>query len=192
MDITNGSDPDGFREKFEIQGDFLLYAGRIDEGKGCGQMLDFFMQYKTRHDTDVQLVLMGKSVMNLPDRPDIKMLGFVSEEDKINGMSAASMLLMPSRMESLSIVTLEAWSVGTPVIVNAGCEVLRGHCIRSNGGLYYSDYDEFEACLDLLSDNRQLASTLGQKGKEYIQNNYQWDVIDQKLMKIVELVANPS
>lgn len=190
IDMTTESDPKTFREKYGIQGDFLLYAGRIDEGKGCRQMIDFFLQYKASHNTDLMLVLMGKSVMKIPDRSDIRMLGFVSEEDKINGMSAATTLLMPSVMESLSIVTLEAWSVGTPVIVNGGCEVLRGHCIRSNGGLYYFDYDEFEACLDVLLENRELVAALGKKGKEYIQKNYQWDVIDKKLMHIVELVVN--
>ncbi len=190
VDIPHDGGSRGFREKYAIHGDFLLYAGRIDEGKGCGQMLDFFMQYKAAHETDVQLVLMGKSVMDVPERPDIRMLGFVSEEDKINGMSAASILLMPSRMESLSIVTLEAWSVATPVLVNAGCDVLRGHCIRSNAGLYYTDYDEFEACLDLLLKNRDVAAALGQNGKQYIHHNYQWDVIDQKLMKIVDIVVS--
>jgi glycosyltransferase involved in cell wall biosynthesis len=104
-------------------------------------------------------------------------------------MSAANILLMPSQMESLSIVTLEAWSVGTPAMVNAGCAVLRGHCIRSNGGLYYSDYDEFEACLDLLLEHRALAAALGKNGQEYVETHYQWDIIDQKLMKIVDLVA---
>jgi glycosyltransferase involved in cell wall biosynthesis len=127
--------------------------------------------------------------MPIPDRPDVRMLGFVSEEDKINGMDAAAVLLMPSQMESLSIVTLEAWSVETPALVNAGSAVLRGHCIRSNGGLYYTDYDEFEACLDVLLENRALSSTLGKNGQAYIQQHYQWDVIDRKLMSIIEQVV---
>ena len=190
VDVTAEPQPEAFREKFGISGDFLLYAGRIDEGKGCGQMLDFFSQYKATHQTDLTMVLMGKAVMKLPDRPDIRMLGFVSDEDKINGMSASTILLMPSQMESLSIVTLEAWSVGTPVMVNGNCAVLRGHCLRSNGGLYYTCYDEFEACLDMLLENRNLAAALGKNGKQYIQQNYQWDIIDKKLMKIMEVVVN--
>jgi glycosyltransferase involved in cell wall biosynthesis len=251
VEVMTTPNPDAFRQKYGIDGNFLIYAGRIDEGKGCGQMIEFFLRYKARdkipsvsipllggagnavdlsghpfalslskglfmggstssprmeylkstalggagvgppdnRKKDLTLVLMGKSAMRIPNRPDIRMLGFVSDEDKINGMSAATLLVMPSIMESLSIVTLEAWSVGTPVIVNGGCAVLRGHCIRSNGGLYYTDYDEFEACLDLLLGNRELAAALGENGKEYIQRNYQWDIIDQKLLKIVELVA---
>jgi glycosyltransferase involved in cell wall biosynthesis len=182
--------PRAFRDKYGIPGDFLLYAGRIDAGKGCRQMLDFFTHYKATHDRDLTLVLMGKAAMPLPKRDDVRMLGFVSDDDKLNGMSAAAALLMPSPLESLSIVTLEAWSVGTPVIVNGGCAVLRGHCLRSNGGLYYTDYDEFEACLDLLLEQRELAAALGANGRHYIQQHYQWDVIDQKLMKVVDLVAN--
>lgn len=189
VDVHPAPQGAAFREKFGISGDFVLYAGRIDEGKGCGQMIEFFSRYKASHERELTLVLMGKTVMNVPERSDIKNLGFVSEEDKINGMNAASILLMPSQMESLSIVTLEAWSVGTPVIVNANCAVLRGHCLRSNGGLYYADYDEFESCLDVLLENQQLAASLGQQGKEYIEQNYQWDVIDRKLMKIVGQVT---
>jgi glycosyltransferase involved in cell wall biosynthesis len=200
VESTNGRNPDAFRQKYGIDGDFLMYSGRIDEGKGCGQMIEFFSRYKARRKIlpglplgkggkDLTLVLTGKAAMKIPDRSDIRMLGFVSEEDKFNGMSAATIFLMPSQMESLSIVILEAWSVETPVMVNGGCAVLRGHCIRSNGGLYYADYDEFEACLDLLLKNRELAAVLGKNGREYIQQNYRWDVIDRKLMKIVELVA---
>ncbi|MDY0095987.1 MAG: glycosyltransferase family 4 protein [Candidatus Vecturithrix sp.] len=182
--------PETFRQQYGLQGDFLLYAGRIDEGKGCGQMLEFFLRYKADHPGNLTLALMGKAIMKIPERADIRMLGFVSEEDKINGMSAATVLLMPSQMESLSIVTLEAWSVETPALVNGNCAVLRGHCVRSNGGLYYTSYEEFEACLDLLLANRSLTSALGKNGKCYIQNNYQWDVIDTKLLHIVEGVMN--
>ncbi len=189
VEVHEQPQSEAFREKYGIGGDFLLYAGRIDEGKGCGQMLDFFLRYKAARQTDVSLVLMGKAAMSLPEQADIRMLGFVPEEDKINGMAAATILVMPSQMESLSIVTLEAWSVGTPALVNAGSAVLRGHCTRSNGGLYYTDYDEFEACLDLLLENRTLASALGQNGKTYIQQHYQWDVIDHKLMTIVDQVV---
>ncbi len=184
-------DPQGavFREQFGLTGDFVLYAGRIDEGKGCGQMIEFFTRYKAAHARTLTLVLMGNTVMHVPERPDVRNLGFVSEEEKLNGMDAASILLMPSQMESLSIVTLEAWSVGTPVLANGNCAVLRGHCRRSCGGLYYSTYEEFEACLDLLLEQRELALALGRQGKEYIERNYQWDIIDRKLMKIVGLVT---
>ncbi|GAK52772.1 hexosyltransferase [Candidatus Moduliflexus flocculans] len=190
VEARQDAQPEAFREKFDIRGDFLIYAGRIDEGKGCGQMLECFTRYKAAHNVDLTMVLMGKAVMTLPDLPDVRMLGFVSDEDKINGMAAANALLMPSQMESLSIVMLEAWSVGTPVMATAHGAVVKGHCLRSNGGLYYGDYDEFEACVDLLLERRDLAAALGSNGKAYIEQHFQWDVIDRKLLNIVELVVN--
>jgi glycosyltransferase involved in cell wall biosynthesis len=189
VDTPISPDPQAFRQKYDISGDFLLYCGRIDEGKGCGQMLDFFTRYKAASHRELSLILTGKAAMKIPERPDIRMLGFVTEEDKFNAMSAARVFVMPSQMESLSIVILEAWSVDTPALVNGNCAVLRGHCVRSNGGLYYTDYDEFEACLDLLLDNQELNLALGKNGQTYIRQHYQWDVIDQKLMRIVETVA---
>jgi glycosyltransferase involved in cell wall biosynthesis len=190
VDITAAPNPEAFRQKYGIAGDFLMYSGRVDEGKGCRQMIEFFTRYNAGHDRTLSLILTGKAAMKIPDRPDIRMLGFVSEEDKFNAMSAAAVFLMPSQMESLSIVILEAWSVETPVLVNGNCAVLRGQCTRSNGGLYYTDYDEFEACLDLLLTQDELAIALGTNGKQYIQQHYQWDIIDRKLMKVVEMVAN--
>ena len=192
VDVPREPQPQAFREKFGVSGDFVVYAGRIDEGKGCGQMIDFFTRYKAAHQGDLSLILMGKAVMPLPERPDIRMLGFVSDEDKINGMAAANALLMPSQMESLSIVTLEAWSVGAPVLATAHGAVVKGHCMRSNGGLYYGDYDEFEACLDMLLERRDLAAALGQNGKAYIARHFQWDVIDRKLLHIVEMVTTAN
>ncbi len=192
VDVPRDPQPQAFREKFGVSGDFVVYAGRIDEGKGCGQMIDFFTRYKAAHQGDLSLILMGKAVMPLPERPDIRMLGFVSDEDKINGMAAANALLMPSQMESLSIVTLEAWSVGAPVLATAHGAVVKGHCMRSTGGLYYGDYDEFEACLDMLLERRDLAAALGQNGKAYIARHFQWDVIDRKLLHIVEMVTTAN
>jgi glycosyltransferase involved in cell wall biosynthesis len=190
--IPTAPSAEAFRRKFGIVGNFVLYCGRIDGGKGCGQMIDFFMRYKAAHDEKLSLVLTGKAAMTIPERPDIHMLGFLSEENKFNAMSAAGVFLMPSQMESLSIVILEAWSVETPVLVNGNCAVLRGQCVRSNGGLYYTNYDEFEACLELLLHEQNLTHALGRNGKAYIDEHYQWDIIDQKLMRIVDAVATKS
>ena len=54
-------------------------------------------------------------------------------------MAAAELLIMPSYFESLSMVALEAWALGRPVLANGRCDVLKGQCIRSNAGLYYEN-----------------------------------------------------
>ena len=63
--------------------------------------------------------------------PRIRHLGYVSDADKFAAIAAADVLIMPSRYESLSMVALEAWALGRPVLANARCDVLVGQCLRS-------------------------------------------------------------
>ena len=122
----------------EIRGKrYLVYAGRIDESKGCGEMFEYFLRLKKEQESDLKLVLMGKPVMKIPKDPDIIPLGFVSEEMKFAVMKEAFALLLFSHFESLSMVVLESMLMGRPVLVSGKCEVLKGHCIRSGAGLYF-------------------------------------------------------
>ena len=98
-------------------------------------------------------------------------------------------LLMPSRHESLSMVVLEAWMMGRPVLVNGDCEVLRGQVHRSDGGLYYRRYEEFAAAMDLLMNERSLADRLGAQGREYFEANYSWERIMEKYEGLLARVA---
>jgi len=114
------------------------------------------------------LVLAGKDAIGIPKHRKIVYLGFVSEEEKASLLCRAKFLIMPSPYESLSLVTLEAMACGTPVLVNGECDVLKGHCIRSNAGLWYQDYDEFKECTQYLLGNDQIRVQLGGKREEII------------------------
>jgi glycosyltransferase involved in cell wall biosynthesis len=83
----------------------------------------------------------------------------------------------PSPFESLSLLALEALAVGTPILVNARSAVLVEHCVRSNGGLYYANRDEFVECLRLLMSDERLRQGLGRNGREYVRRHYRWDVV---------------
>ena len=82
---------------------------------------------------------------------------------------------MPSRYESLSMIVLEAWALGRPVLANAACAVLEGQCRRSNGGLYYRDYAEFRLMLRRLMSDPALRSEMGARGESYVTANYSWE-----------------
>lgn len=178
-------DPRRFRSSFELQEDFLLYAGRIDPSKGCAEMFDFFLEHAQRTGDARPLVTLGRAVMAIPRHPQIRALGFVSEQDKWDALAACDLLIMPSRFESLSMVLLEAWSVGKPVLANAACDVLRGQISRSNGGLAYRSRDEFSACLGLLSAGG-VPSVLGRQGYEFVRSQYSWDRVEDGYRRAVE------
>jgi len=105
--------------------------------------------------------------------------------EKFDALDGADLLVMPSFYESLSMVTLEAWALGKPVLVNALCDVLKGQCGRSNGGLYYESYPEFREALSLLLDSPRLRSALGENGRRYFEANYSWDVIEGKYLALL-------
>ena len=190
VDIPCEPDEAAFREKFGIDGDYLIYVGRIDEGKNCPAMFRYFTEYKKRKpESSLKLVLMGKQVCDIPKHRDIISLGFVSEEDKFSGIKGAKCLILPSKYESLSISVLEAMSLSVPVIVNGICEVLKGHCVKSNGGLYYTDYFEFEGIVDYIFTHDREYQCMRENARKYVEQNYRWDVIMGKFDEIIDIVG---
>ena len=167
-----------FRKKFGIDGPFLLYCGRIDPSKGCSEMLAAFLTWKGENPLPHKLVLIGKAVMPIPNHPDILPLGFVSESDKWDAMSACNWLLMPSIYESLSLVLLETWAVSRPALVNSHSTVLVDHCVRSQGGVAFDDWETARAIIETCSPAE--TSLLGKLGQAYVTENYTWSQIIAK------------
>ncbi|MGD2144948.1 MAG: glycosyltransferase [Anaerolineae bacterium] len=192
VEVPDRVDLAAFRRKYDIQRPYVVYVGRISESKQCNQLLDYFVRYKASRPGPLGLVLVGRTEIPVPKRPDVKALGFVLEEDKFSALFGAELLLLPSRLESLSIVLLESLAMGTPVLCNGTSAVLRGHCLRSNAALYYLDYPEFEATLELLLSNPRLRQALGKKGRAYVQRRYAWDRVVHKYHRLLsEVVQEP-
>jgi glycosyltransferase involved in cell wall biosynthesis len=166
--------------------DLLVYAGRVERGKGAADLARNFIRYRAGTTRPVRLVLLGAGELDLPPHPRIARLGWVTEQEKFDAIAAASVVVIPSWYESLSIVALEAWRLGRPVLVNAGCDVLRGQCLRSNGGLWYEAYPDFREALTTLLDDPDLRARLGAAGRAFVDREYAWDVIESKYMAIAE------
>jgi glycosyltransferase involved in cell wall biosynthesis len=129
----------------------------------------------------VRLVMAGPASMPIPAHPSIRALGFVEPGVRDALLAHARALMMPSPFESLSMVLLEAWNHGLPALVNARCKVLRGQVERANGGLYYATAVEFGAALDYLLDHPDAARQLGAQGLAYIEREYRWPTVMQKI-----------
>jgi glycosyltransferase involved in cell wall biosynthesis len=188
-DATNAS---GAAIKFGLERAYVLYVGRIDVNKGCAELFDYYLQYASRSDRALDLVLIGTPVLPVPAHPRIRHLGYVSDEDKYNVLAGAEALIMPSYFESLSMVMIEAWALEVPVLANGRCDVLAGQCLRSNGGLFYASAREFEAMLDRLLDDPALAAELGENGRAFYEAHYEWPVIERAYEGMFErLTAGP-
>ena len=191
-DVPERTDPARFRRTFRLDRPFAIYVGRIDENKGCGELFSHFARYAATFPRGLDLVLVGNPVMPVPDHPRIHHLGFLSDRDKFDALAAADLLIMPSYYESLSMVALEAWALGRPVLANGRCDVLKGQCLRSHAGLYYESYEEFAEALYALESNGPLHARLGQNGREYFRRHYTWPVIERKYMDMFEALGREA
>ncbi|BCS31316.1 hexosyltransferase [Luteitalea sp. TBR-22] len=175
-----------FRRTYDIRGPYVLYVGRIDENKGCRELFQFFQQYLFTSRRPLQLVLAGKALLPIPEHPLVRHVGFISDQDKFDALAGCEALIMPSFYESLSMVAIEAWAMGKPVLANARCDVLQGQCLRSNAGLFYADFREFAETLRTVTTNRALAEALGENGRRYYRDNYAWPVFDGKYDRMLD------
>jgi glycosyltransferase involved in cell wall biosynthesis len=181
------SNPARFKEKYGVF-DFFLYAGRADKGKGADMLVDFYCRYLDETNGRERLVFIGGGDVDIPQcyGSRIVKLGFLPVEDKHNAYGAAIALCVPSVMESFSIVMMESWLAGRPVVANAKCPVTTDFCLQSNGGLYFADYQEFREILALLTFDQPLAKGLGARGREYVLSNFQPKTVAARYLSALE------
>jgi glycosyltransferase involved in cell wall biosynthesis len=189
-DVPSNPQAARFRQKYNVRGPFAVYVGRIDQNKGCKELFEFFDGYLKDPAGKLSLVLIGNTLLPIPEHKRIRHLGFLDDTDKFDAMAAADALIMPSYYESLSMVALEAWAMGRPVLANGKCDVLKGQCLRSNAGLFYETLGEFIGTLEAIEQNRWLAGSLGRNGRHYFKDNYDWPVIERKYLEMFERLKN--
>ncbi len=179
-DVPQNPQPGRFRQKHNIRGPFAICVGRVDERHGCPELFEFFQVYARQPAARLSLVLVGDGALPIPTHPKITHVGALDEAEKFDAIAAADVLVVPSRYESLSRTALEAWALGKPVLANAKSEVLRGQCLRSNGGLCYGNAEEFAGMLQAIEQNRWLSSSLAKNGRQYVRDHYDWRIVERK------------
>jgi glycosyltransferase involved in cell wall biosynthesis len=181
--------PDEIRKRLDLLGDFVVYVGRIEREKGCARLFDEFARFVQERAPHLNLVLIGRPVLPVPQHVNITHLGVVSDAEKLSVIGAAKALVHPSAFESLSMALLEAWKMERPALVNAKCAVMRGQVQRAGGGLYYGGYEEFAETLSWLLAHPAEADAMGKSGRTYFERNYAWDVVMAKYERLLAAVA---
>lgn len=185
---NTGGDTDVLK-KYKIEGKYILYAGRKEKGKNVDELVSFFSSYKKHFPlTDLKLVIIGDNPVY--NQEDIFDLGFLSIDEKNDLIKNCSLFCLPSLYESFSIAIMEAWQFRKPVLVNGNCLVLKTHCVKSSGGLYYTNYMEFCESINYILDNKNLSIKLGENGEKYVSDNYIWNKIAYKYNKYIKDLIN--
>ncbi len=184
MDTDVTCDPSRFIAKYNITKPYILYAGRKAPGKNTPLLIDYFRRYVDLNPgSALSLVLMGSGNANIPSGygARIKNLGFMDSADKFDAYGGALALCQPSVNESFSIVVMESWAVGTPVMVHGGCEVTRDFCDESGGGLYFKSFAEFAETVDFFMTHEAERLKMGASGQRFVRSNFNWDAVAAKM-----------
>jgi glycosyltransferase involved in cell wall biosynthesis len=175
IDVPAERNATRFRERHGITGPYLLYVGRIGVSKGSRELFAHYERWRASDPAhDVSLVLVGDAEIAIPKTEGIVHLGRLGEQDKWDALAGCAAFVMPSLLESLSLVTLEAWAAGRPVIVDARSPVLAGMARRAGAGLAYRSSSEFAEICELLIDQPALADRLGRSGADFVAHTYTW------------------
>ncbi len=124
---------------------------------------------------------------------DVKFLGYISDEQKYDLYSKASVFVLPSPtiMESFGTVAFEAFSMKCPVIVTSGAgisEVFE----RENIGIVVQPFDPKDLAEQVITvlKNKRLAKRLGEQGYKVIAKRYRWEDIAKQYLAVFEVVVN--
>ncbi len=185
-----------FRERYNLDGDYILYIGRMHPLKGVDVLIRA-MPYVRKH-VDLKLVVIGpgdqRPYRGLAEKLGVKdhivFLGYVDEETKIGAIDGSLGVVIPSvssYVEVYPMAVSEAWARGKPVIATSvgGIPYRVRHLVN---GLLVPPRDPkslAEAVVTLASD-KTLSTRLGNIGRSSIMT---WDEIANKITEVYERVA---
>jgi glycosyltransferase involved in cell wall biosynthesis len=172
-------------------GRYVLYAGRLEEGKGVGVLVDYAVRYANERGHAPKLVLIGDGTYVPPPqaRGFVVRVGLVSPQERRAAYAEALALVSASRMESLSLVLLESWMEGTPAVVAVGSDVMREHCERSGGGFLFGSYERYREAIDRLVAEPDLRRAMGAAGRAYVLEHYSWPMVKKRLERVLTQLA---
>lgn len=176
------------RASLGLERPYVVSVGRVEEGKRVDVLVDLMAGYRRRHG-DLDLVLAGSG----PYRPPgwVKRIGFLDDETKRAVVAGAVASVSASRMESFSLVLLEAWSEGTPTLSDAACGPMAEHTREAGGGLVYRGAGSFAAGLQTLLEPGA-HERFGEAGRSYVLERFSWDAVRARFRTAVEELACAS
>ncbi|RLG20599.1 hypothetical protein DRN74_05125 [Candidatus Micrarchaeota archaeon] len=183
----NAVEPQLFR-KSDYRGP-VLFVGRLEEWKGARE-LPYIIE---RLETEVQVIGSGSYLKYLKKRyvnsRKVKVMGRLSSEKVREALSHAKLLILPSYMEGLPTVILEAFAAQVPVVaydVGGVAELLSDN--KSGYMCKLGDKDRFiELCQRILADEK-LMKRMGREGRKKVEERYSFSKVVEKIEKTYEEV----
>ena len=160
----------------------VLFAGTLIERKGPQHVIDAALRFP-----DVSFRLVGSGRQGYEEMLQQKIVKLGLSNIKIDGPKTQSQLLeimrqsdvflLPSRLEGIPKVTLEAAATGLPCIVFRDYET--PSVIDGVTGFQVSTIDEMMSALEKLIADSSLRERMGTAAREHMAN-FDWDLVSRK------------
>jgi glycosyltransferase involved in cell wall biosynthesis len=197
--IPNGVDIPEMPEKDESQNHTLLFLGRIHPKKGLDMLLpawkaiqDRFPSWRLRivgPDNSGYLIKMHRFASDL-GLQRVEFYGPLYGKDKWTAYRNADLFILPSYSENFGMAVAEALASGLPAIVSKGAP-WEGLGARNAGRWIDNNIDALIGCLEeLMSCNSETLDKMGQRGRMWMEQEYSWDKIGQKMAETYQYLLN--
>ncbi len=171
-----------------IEKPYIAYLGRISKGKGVFVLIQYFLQFIIRtHNTELLLILAGENdgSLDIFYHPQIKYIGYISENDKLSLIAHSICIVNPSPHESLSLLVLEAIALQKPVLVNFDCAVLCYYSEKLSTVFAFkngSDFDTYLAHVSELAKTPAFKTRL-KESQTWVADHYSWEKVLQSFQQ---------
>ncbi len=194
LEFAGGSGERGLK-RFGVKGPVILSLTAHSLDRGTAHIIEA-CRILLKKGRDFTLVLAGPVLQDVEDYIDsdkklseefgdkLVLTGYVSREDRIDLLSAADIVLLPSRLDCFGIVVLEAWVSGKPII---GCWSGAMPDIISDGRngflVSWGDIASLTNRIEILLDNRALGLGMGENGRKNVLERWTWEKITDRFYR---------
>ena len=171
----------------------IVFLSRIHPKKRVDQLLRCWQKIAAQRE-DWELVVYGpedshgyrKQMIELAQSnliPRVSFPGPVYGEEKWRSLQKAEVFVLPTHSENFGLAVAEALACGTPCIVTKGAPWEGLETKRCGWWIEHDDSALESALLDATSKPSAQLCEMGGRGREWMQRDYAWDQIAQKMLQ---------
>jgi starch synthase len=191
--------PDPFRNRFGINGPYILYTGRLASNKGLGDLLAAFIHIAGKFTGD--LVLIGKDwgmksaleriAHDLGVEKRVHFIDFLPDRDLYkSAIAGCDLLILPSQWEAFGIVLLEAGMCGRPVVATRVGGIPEVVMDGKTGLLVpYGKYETLaSAIMEIIGDPGK-GKRMGEEGRRMVLGKHTWPRVVDRILEAYNAVT---
>ncbi len=184
-----------FKNKFKINGPYILHLGRINWVKGLNITAVAFKKLLKTH-SDLQWVIAGsddgyksdllRQLKALGCENQVRFVGLLLGVDKLGAFISADAFILSSYSENFGMAVVEAMACGTPVVISDKVGIHKEVREHRAGIVVRPDAESVYNGIKTILDNTNLAQELSINGKELVENQYNIDKVADMMIKVYE------